>query len=346
MFARAVARVETLSVVLLAAATGDTTAQETVRGATPAFAVAVNRSEKGSLLPALRAKPPEPSVLTSSIGARLRLIPAGEFMMGSPDTDKTAYGDEQPQHRVRITRPFYLGITEVTRGEFRRFVDDSGYRTEAEKDPRLGGWGWDAETKSFDQSSAYTWRNPGFEQTDEHPVVNVSWNDAEAFCRWLSRKEGRTYRLPTEAEWEYACRAGTNTRYQCGDDPEGLVDVGNLADGTARASVRGWTTIRAKDGVVFTAPVGRYKPNEWGLCDMHGNVWEWCSDWYAGDYYERSPADDPPGPAGTKGSDRICRGGAYCYGPRTARSAHRYKLPPYNRLYALGFRLVADQSTG
>ena len=113
---------------------------------------------------------------------------------------------------MRITRPFYLGVTEVTRGQFRRFVDDAGYQTEAEKDGK-GGCGWNEETKKFEQNPRYTWQNPGFEQTDEHPVVNVSWNDAQAFIGWLSRKEGKTYRLPTEAEWEYACRAGTTTRY-------------------------------------------------------------------------------------------------------------------------------------
>ena len=147
---------------------------------------------------------------------------------------------EKPQHEVRITRPFYLGVTEVTRGQFRRFVDDAGYQTEAEKDGK-GGYGWNEETKKFEQNPRYTWQNAGFEQTDEHPVVNVSWNDARAFIAWLSRKEGKTYRLPTEAEWEYACRAGTTTRYFCGDDPEGLAAVGNVADGTAKEKYPDWT---------------------------------------------------------------------------------------------------------
>ena len=142
---------------------------------------------------------------------KLVLIPAGEFLMGSPDSDKDAEDDEKPQHRVRITRPFYLGAHEVTRGQFRRFVDETGYRTEAEKND-AGGLGYDAQSKKLKQDRKFNWLNPGFEQTDEHPVVNVSWNDSVAFAEWLSRKEGRTYRLPTEAEWEYACRAGTKTQ--------------------------------------------------------------------------------------------------------------------------------------
>ena len=142
---------------------------------------------------------------------------------------------------MRITRPFYLGKYEVTVGQFRRFVDDSGYQTEAEKDGK-GGWGWNETANKFEQAPRYTWREAGFEQTDLHPVVNVSWNDAVAFAEWLGKKEGKTYRLPTEAEWEYACRAGTTTRYFCGDDPEALAEVGNVADATAREKYPDWKT--------------------------------------------------------------------------------------------------------
>jgi formylglycine-generating enzyme required for sulfatase activity len=149
-------------------------------------------------------------------------------------------------------------------------------------------------------------RPAGVERTDEHLMVNVSRNDAVAFCEWLSRQEGATYRLPTEAEWEYACRAGTTTKYSCGDDPEGLAAVGNIADGTAKARYPNWTTIAVRDGFVYTAPVGRYQPNAWGLFDMHANVWEWCSDGYAADYYKRSPVDDPQGADGAAG--RVFRG--------------------------------------
>jgi len=145
-----------------------------------------------------------------SRGKKLVLIPAGEFMMGSPE-DEEERNDEEKQHRVRITRSFYLGIHEVTIAQFRRFVDDTKYKTEAEKD-ELGGLGWNEAEGKFKVDPKYTWRNSGFKQEDSHPVVNVSWNDAEAFCAWLSKKEGQAYRLPTEAEWEYACRAGTRNR--------------------------------------------------------------------------------------------------------------------------------------
>jgi formylglycine-generating enzyme required for sulfatase activity len=281
------------------------------------------------------------NTITNSIGMRLTLIPEGTFEMGSPEGDKDAEQDEKPQHRVRITRPFYLGVHEVTRGRFRRFVDEAGYQTEAEKDGK-GGWGWNEETKKFEQNTRYTWQNPGFEQTDDHPVVNVSWNDATAFAEWLSRKEGKTYRLPTEAEWEYACRAGTTSRYSCGDDPEGLAAVGNIADGTAKQKYPNLTTISARDGYVYTAPVGRFQPNAFGLYDMHGNVWEWCSDGYAADYYKQSPGDDPPGVAGASG--RVLRGGCWHREPRLARSAYRGWSEPGIRHDNLGFRLARVQS--
>ena len=116
-------------------------------------------------------------------------------------------------------------------------------------------------------------------------MVNVSWNDAMAFCKWLSQKEGKTYRLPTEAEWEYACRAGTTTRYYSGDDPETLAKVANVADAAAKAKLTRWMgTTKASDGYVFTSPVGQFKPNTFSLCDMHGNAWQWCADWYDEDY--------------------------------------------------------------
>jgi formylglycine-generating enzyme required for sulfatase activity len=283
-----------------------------------------------------------PKEMTNSIGMKFALIKAGEFLMGSPDTDKDAADVEKPQHRVRITRPFYLGVHEVTRGQFRRFVDEAGYQTEAEKDGK-GGYGWNEDTKKFEQNPRFTWREAGFEQTDEHPVVNVIWNDAVAFAEWLSRKEGKSYRLPTEAEWEYACRAGTTTRFVCGDDPEGLAEVGNVADGTAKAKYPNWKeTIAAQDGFVYTAPVGRYRPNAWGLYDMHGNVWEWCWDWYGKDFYKSARVVDPAGPL--RASARVIRGGGWGEYPRRCRSADRGRSVPGFRSFNLGFRLAAFQS--
>jgi hypothetical protein len=143
------------------------------------------------LRPAPPSPGPQPPSLqpprewTNSIGMKVRLIPAGEFLMGSPDNDPHASNDEKPQHRVRITQPFYLGIYQVKRGEFRHFVDVSGYQTEAEEDGK-GGWGWVGAVNKWVQDPKFTWRSPGFDQTDDHPVVNVSWNDASAFCDWLS----------------------------------------------------------------------------------------------------------------------------------------------------------------
>ncbi len=283
-----------------------------------------------------------PGTITNSLGMKFTLIKAGEFLMGSPDTDKDARDDEKPQHRVRITRPFYLGVHEVTRGQFRQFVKATGYQTQAEK-YGIGGNGWYEANNRFEQKPPYTWRAAGFEQTDLHPVVNVSWNDAVAFAEWLGKKEGKTYRLPTEAEWEYACRAGTTTRYFCGDDPEGLAEVGNVADGTAKTKYPGWTAIVAKDGFIYTAPVGQYRPNAWGLHDMHGNVWEWCSDCYGSDFYDYkgSRVDDPAGPL--EAADRVFRGGCWYLFPPRCRSAARRGLTPDWRNFNLGFRLALVQ---
>jgi formylglycine-generating enzyme required for sulfatase activity len=302
-------------------------------------------------------EPPKKLVadLGGGVKMELVLIPAGEFKMGSAESAedtaaffKKTYGedfltadsfkDEHPQHRVLITKPFYLGTYHVTRGQFRQFVADTSYKTDAEKGERPGAFGWDADKKEFGFNEKYSWRNAGFEQTDEHPVVNVSWNDAVEFCKWLSKKESKTYRLPTEAEWEYACRAGTTTRYYSGDDPETLAKVGNVADAAAKAQFPDWTwTIKANDGYVFTSPVGKFKPNAFGLYDMHGNVWEWCQDWYDDGYYAKSPTDDPPGP--TTGSLRVGRGGSWLHVARLCRSAYRCGFRPGSRGSNLGLRV-------
>jgi hypothetical protein len=139
--------------------------------------------------------------VSKATGMKFVRIPKGTFTMGSPK-EEGGDADEQPSQEVTLTKDFYLGVYEVTRGQFRKFVDDAGYRTEAEADGK-GGFAWDG--KEFKQDPKYTWRSPGFEQTDDHPVVNVSWNDAVKFAEWLSKKDGREYRLPTEAEWEYSC---------------------------------------------------------------------------------------------------------------------------------------------
>ena len=291
----------------------------------------------------------QPVELTNSIGMKLRLIPAGEFMMGSPEDEEGRGRDEGPLHRVRITKPLYLGACEVTRGQFRQFVDATDYKTDAETDAR-GGWGYTGvEERPFRRDPQYTWRDTGFPQSAEHPVVNVSWNDAVAFCEWLSRKEGKTYALPTEAQWEYACRAGTETRFCHGDDAEGLAETGNVSDASANEKFALWMTINKvdrekmgtathRDGYVFTSPVGCFRANAFGLYDMHGNVWDWCVDWDGADYYRDSPTDDPRGPV--EGSSRIRRGGSWLHSDSYARSAQRRRYPPDGRNSPIGFRVA------
>ena len=159
-------------------------------------------------------------------------------------------------------------------------------------------------------------------------MVNVSWNDAVAFCKWLSQKEGKTYRLPTEAEWEYACRAGTTTRYYSGDDPGDAGQGGERGrcDGQGEVlEVASWTYIAARDGYVFTAPVGRFQPNDFGLYDMHGNVWEWCADWYEAGYYAVSPADDPPVPRWARAGCSGAAAGTSASGAAVRRTAAGFR---------------------
>ncbi len=285
---------------------------------------------------------------------KLVVIPAGEFFMGStplqvhqvrrgdPSFRKDWEREEQPQHHVQISRPFLLGAHEVTRGQFAEFVRSSKYVTDAQRD-RKGGMGFDAATSEFKQDPHFNWQNAGFAQSDDQPVVNVSWNDAVAFCQWLSRKEKIAYRLPTEAEWEYACRAGTTTLYSYGDDPEGLAAVANVADASAREKFSSWSGIAGRDGHVFTAPVGSFQPNAFGLFDMHGNVWEWCRDWFGESYYAKSPEKDPSGPP--TGTVRVFRGGSWYDAASLCRSAFRYWDVPTYRDYFLGFRVAADLPT-
>ncbi len=263
---------------------------------------------------------------TNSVEMKLVLIPPGEFLMGSPGDDKDATDEEKPQHRVRIERPFYAGATEVTRSQFRRFVEEKGYKTEVEKDGK-GGWSWDA-AKQWVQDPRFTWRTPGFDQTEDHPVVIVTSNDASAFCDWLSRREGRTYRLLTEAEWEYACRAGTTTRFSFGDDESALEQYA-------------WCAANSGN---HTHPVAQKKPNAFGLYDMHGNVWERCSDGYDAAYYRRSPEVDPPG--SPQAAQRVTRGGGWFDHPRYRRSACRGSNPPGSQNFNMGFRVARSLESG
>jgi formylglycine-generating enzyme required for sulfatase activity len=258
--------------------------------------------------------------------------------------------DEAPAHKVRITQPFYMGATEVTVGQFRRFVQQSGYVPESIADG-TGGYGYNPQ---YDASKSqrgdafegrdvrYSWQNPGFAQTDAHPVVNVTWHDAQALAAWLSQQEGRSYRIPTEAQWEYAARAGTPTRYHCGDDLHCLLTVANTFDEAAKPF---WPQFAANalsgnDGNAFTAPVASFAPNAFGLYDMHGNAWEWTQDWYGEDYYAHSPVDDPQGPA--EGGVYVRRGGSWHTWSLYARSSYRNWNTPQTRYTLVGIRLVMD----
>ncbi|SMP65002.1 formylglycine-generating enzyme family protein [Noviherbaspirillum suwonense] len=310
------------------------------------------------------AWPAPPALLVNSLGMPFVRVPAGEFMMGSdepPDTLAQSWpayerkrftdiADEAPVHRVRITRPFYLGQTEVTVGQFRRFLEASGHVPESVADG-TGAYGYNpdydpattARGDAFEgRDPKYSWRNPGFPQDDSHPVVNVTWNDAAAMADWLTRTEGHAYRLPSEAEWEYAARAGTRTRYHAGDDPESLPGVANVFDADAAPFWKKWASraLDGHDGHAFTAPVGSYAPNAFGLYDMHGNAWEWTADWHDDHYYAVSPVDDPRGPA--TGAVRVRRGGSWHTWSFYARSAFRNWNAPGTRYTLVGMRLLRE----
>jgi formylglycine-generating enzyme required for sulfatase activity/serine/threonine protein kinase len=243
-----------------------------------------------------------PRELTNSIGMKLILIPHGKFKMGSPKGEVGPFADEMPQHEVEISTSFYLGVYPVTVGQLRQFVQETNYKTDAETDG-IGS----------------TWRDVGWEQSDEHPVVYVAWKDAVQFCQWLGQKEQKTYELPTEAEWEYACRAGTETVYFFGNDVEKLTEYawfsGN-SGGKAHA-------------------VGQKKANPWGLFDMHGNVWQWCADGKR--WYEERYIKDPRGASNNR---PVLRGGSWGYDPGYCRAAFRNSVEPGYRSNVIGFRVV------
>ena len=250
------------------------------------------------------------------------LIRGGEFAMGSLDNEVGRQPDET-QHQVKVS-DFYMGKYEVTFAEFKKFIEESGYPTDAEKGKDTWNWHHGPSGKERTQME------------ENHPVVNVSWNDADAYCKWLSQKTGQMYRLPTEAEWEYACRAGTPTPFNTGDNV--TTDQANY-DGNSPYNNNQKGVYREN-----TLPVDTFKPNNWGLYNMHGNVWEWCTDWYDGgaSYYEGCKAGgvavNPEGPK--KGSNRLIRGGSWNYFAGGCRSAARGNLPPDYRNSSVGFRLA------
>lgn len=287
----------------------------------------------------------------NSIGMKFRKIPAGSFLMGceesSSDLEKDGFGwvhvenlaEEAPSHKVIISQTFFMGAHVVTREQFTTFVRATGFTTEAEISGS-GGDGYVASKGQNQQRKQFNWKKTGFAQDANHPVVNVSWNDAVAFCAWLSQEEGQIYRLPTEAEWEYCCRAGTNSRFFTGNGVRTLQGFANVADDSFQKKYRkiDFPCFQFDDGWPFTSPVGWFRPNQFGLFDMLGNVLEWCSDWYGSDYYSKSCLEDPQGP--TSGTGRVLRGGGRSFPPFFLRSSCRGFNDPGAARNDTSFRVV------
>jgi len=318
-----------------------------VRGIQPGATQRVNPVINGIVDLKLRLKPKRPEQITNSLGMQLRLIKAGEFQMGTNETkellvaagfklpdDQFDITAERPQHKVTLKNDFYMGVHEVTRGQYAEFVKATGYKTDAEKDGQ-GGEGFAPDTTNQKLDPQFNWRNPGFPQTDHHPVVNVSWNDAMAFCDWLSEVEGQPYRLPTETEWEYACRAGTTTRFSTGDDPYSLQGFANVYDKSFEGSPE--LAFKFDDGQKFTAPVGSYRPNSWGLHDMHGNVREVCAD--VGQTYGSQDVADS-GDNFQLGNMINVRGSSYHNSPVRVRSTIRHQCYLTCKHCDVGFRVI------
>ncbi|MEI8371582.1 MAG: SUMF1/EgtB/PvdO family nonheme iron enzyme [Planctomycetota bacterium] len=274
--------------------------------------------------------------LGGKVAMKFALIPAGSVWMGSPPNGKGCFDDEVPQRHRYFAKPFYMGVHHVTRSQFAAFVQQTNYKTEAEQE----GWAlvWNGGWQKVEGAS---WRKCGFDQNDDHPVVCVSWNDAVEFCNWLGRTSGKTVRLPTEARWEYACRAGTETIYPWGCRPEQGIGWCNAADRTAAKKFPGWLAFDWDDGHVFTSPVGKFKANAFGLYDMTGNAWQWSADWYDPELLKpKGPLTDTTGPGG--GTYHVARGGSWQSGPNYCRSAVRRMEASATRTNMLGFRVVVE----
>ena len=266
------------------------------------------------------------------------VIPAGRFVMGAvPDEEeREGLSDQfrnrsQPQRGVNV-EPFSAGKFEVTRGQYRVFAEATGRSSD-------GCFVWAGA--EFEKDQTKDWRNPGYAQDDPHPVACVSWDDASAYVRWLSQKTGRDYRLLTEAEWEYAARAGATTTRFWGDAGNMSCGYANGADLTAMAQVPGasyWLVANCNDRYAYTAPVGSYRANAFGLYDMLGNVGEWTQDCWNGNY-SGAPTDGSAWAAGDCFL-RVVRGGSWEDAPLGLRAAYRVGSPTVIRVYTRGFRVA------
>ena len=275
------------------------------------------------------------------IGSRFRdcpecpemvVVPAGSFLMGSPSGEKGRYDNEGPQHRVEISKPFAVGVYEVMRGEFGRFVRATGHS--------IGNscWLWDSSAGKWVERTGRTWRDPGFAQTDRHPVVCVSWDDVRAYAGWLSRETGERYRLLSEAEREYVARAKTHTARHWGESESGQCRHANGADLTAKRHNANWPVASCDDGHYRTSPVGSFQANAFGLHDVLGNVAEWAQDCW-NDSYRDAPTDGRAWKRGECGR-RVVRGGSWGSRPRYLRSASRSWGDAGFRSNNLGFRVT------
>ena len=262
--------------------------------------------------------------LGKGVKMKLMRIGAGKFVMGSPKTETDREDEEGPQREVTISRPFYMGIHEVTRSQWRAVMntrpwDGDGMSYTICRDANAASWfSWNGET--YDKSGA------------SNPIIWITWDEASKFCEMLSKKTGKQVSLPTEAQWEYACRAGSKTAYSFGDDASKLGDYAWYCANTY------------KRGVIFSQAVGRKKPNAFGLYDMHGNVWEWCRDWYAKNSYAKAKNVDPENT--TETGSRVLRGGSWGYLPQVCRAAYRGWFTSGFRSHDVGFRVVVASCSG
>lgn len=262
--------------------------------------------------------------------AGMVFVEGGCFVMG--DRFSEGYPDERPTHEVCVD-DFYIGKYEVTVGAFRAFVDKTGHITDAEKQ----GSCRNLTDKGWLPVPGLSWRNPGFLQKNTSPVTCISHNDASAYAKWMSGRQHKTYRLPTEAEWEFASRSrGRNYKYPWGNRE---TPVGNLYDSSAHKNIGPISALgNYHDGYIHTSPVASYAPNLLGIHDLSGNLWEWVHDYYDGNYYADSPRINPTGPE--SGRLRVIRGGSWYSKFECLRTSKRSKLPPGDSYTIVGFRLA------